>query len=134
MSPPPFWTRIYLRWDPALPRCHWETSARKPYGCIYSLHPGCHTFGNTRLRLPCIGFFITETPSTGASSVAGWSRVPRRTTCPHLSGYTGCWLEVPSTTLVSRPRRRRSRSGSFVGPTVLCVDNISTIKATTVDD
>ena len=24
--------------------------------------------------------------------------MPRRTTCPHLSGYTGCWLEVPSTT------------------------------------
>ena len=71
----------------------------KTIGCIYSLHPGCHTFGNTRLRLPCIGFFITETPSTGVSSVAGWSRVPRRTTCPYLSGYTGCWLEVPSTTL-----------------------------------
>ena len=32
------------------------------------------------------------------SFVAGWSRVLRRTTCPHLSGYTGCWLEVPSTT------------------------------------
>ena len=46
----------------------------------------------------CIGFFITETPSTGVPSVAGWSSVPRRTTCPHLSGYTGCWLEVPSTT------------------------------------
>ena len=33
----------------------------KPVGCIYSLHPGCHTFGNTRLRLPSIGFTITET-------------------------------------------------------------------------
>ena len=98
VSPPPFWTRIYLRQDLALSRCRWETSARKPHGCSYSLHPGCHTSGNTRLRLPCIGFFITETPSTGVSSVAGWSRVPRRTTCPHISGYTGCWLEVPSTT------------------------------------
>ena len=82
----------------ALPWCRWETSARKLYGCVYSLHPGCHTFGHTRVRLPCIGFFITETPSTGVSPVAGWSRVPRRTTFPHLSGYTGCWLEVPSTT------------------------------------
>ena len=23
--------------------------------------------------------------------------MPRKTTCPHLSGYAGCWLEVPST-------------------------------------
>ena len=66
---------------------------------VFKKHPGCHTFGNTRPRLPCIGFVITKTPSKGVSSVAGWSRVPRRTTCPHPSGYTGCWLEVPSTTL-----------------------------------
>ena len=71
----------------------------KPYGCIYSLHPGCHTFGNTRLRLPSVGFFITETPSTGVSFVAYRTKVPRRTTtCPHLCGCAGCWLKVPSTT------------------------------------
>ena len=99
MSPPPFWTRIYLRRDPALSRCRWETSARKPYGCIYSLRTGCHTFGNNRLRPPCIGFVITETPSIGVSSVAAWSRVPRRTICPPLCGYACCWLEVPSTTI-----------------------------------
>ena len=112
VSPPPFWTRIYLRRDLALPRRRWETSAQKPYGRIYSLHPGCHTFGNSRLRLLCIGFFITETPSTGVSSVAGWSRVPRRTTCPHLSGYTGFWLEVPSTTGVLENRGIHFEEGS----------------------
>ena len=46
----------------------------KPYGRIYSLHPGCHIFGNTRLRLSSIGFFITETPSTGVSSVASMTK------------------------------------------------------------
>ena len=49
-------------------------------------------------RYTTIGFFITETPSTAVASVTGWSRVPRKTTCPHLSGYISCWLEVPSTT------------------------------------
>ena len=110
MSPPPFWTRIYLRWDPALPRCRWETSARKPYGCIYSQHPGCHTFGNTRLRLPCIGFFITETLSTGVSLVAAWSRVPRRTTRPSLRGYAGCWFEVTSTTSMNSTEHFQTRA------------------------
>ena len=62
----------------------------KPFGYIYILHPGCHTFGNTRLRLPGIGFFITETPSTGVSSVASRTRVPRRTTFPFLCGCAGC--------------------------------------------
>ena len=62
----------------------------KPYWCIYSLHPGCHTFGNTRLRLPSIGFFITETPSTGVSFVASRTTVPGWTTCPLLCGCAGC--------------------------------------------
>ena len=54
----------------------------KHVGCIYSLDPGCHTFGETRLRLPSIGFPITEKPSEGVSFVALRSGVPRRTTCP----------------------------------------------------
>ena len=70
----------------------------KPVGCIYSLHPGCHTFGDTRLRLPSIGFPTTETLSKGVSFVASRSRVPRRTTCPSLCGCAGCWLKIPSTT------------------------------------
>ena len=70
----------------------------KPVGCIYNLHASCHTFGDSWLRLPSIGFPITETPSTGVSFVAAWSRLPRRTTYPPLCGYAGCWLEVPSTT------------------------------------
>ena len=53
----------------------------KSVGCIYSLHLGCHTFGDIRLRLPSIGFPITETPSKGFSFVASRSRVPRTTTC-----------------------------------------------------
>ena len=62
----------------------------KPVGCTYSLHPGCHTFGDTRRRLPNIGFTISETPSKGVSFVASRSRVPRRTICPSLCGYAGC--------------------------------------------
>ena len=55
---------------------------RKPYGCIYSLHPGYHTFGNNRLCLRYIGVIITETPPTGVSSVASRIREPRRTMWP----------------------------------------------------
>ena len=75
-----------------------EDLGLKPDGCIYSLHPGCHTFGDTRLRLPSIRFTITETPSKGVSFVASRSRVPRRKTCPSLCGCGGCWLKVLSTT------------------------------------
>ena len=117
MSPTPFLDQKLPTLRSSSTALPLETSARKPYGCIYSLHPGCHTLGNTRLRLPCIGFFITETPSTGVSSVAGWSRVTRRTTCPHLSGYTGCWLEVLSATAgthFSAPKFLRNVSTSTI--------------------
>ena len=56
-------------------------SGPKPVGCIYSLHPGCHPLEDIGLRLPSIGFPITETLFTGFSFVASRSRVPRRTTC-----------------------------------------------------
>ena len=65
----------------------------KPVGCIYSLHPGCHTCRDIRLRLPCIGFPITKTPSKGVSFVASRS-------CPSLCGCAGCWPKAPSTTMI----------------------------------
>ena len=70
----------------------------KPVGCIYCLHPGFHTFGDTRLRLPSIGFPITDTPSKGVLFVASRSRILRRTICPSLCSHAGCWPKVSSTT------------------------------------
>ena len=94
---PRYTTRSSLRQDLALPY-RWETSAPKTVGCIYWLHPGCHAFEDTRLHLPSIGFLITETPYKGFSFVASRSRMPRRTTCPPLCSYAGCWPRVPFTT------------------------------------
>ena len=54
----------------------------KLVGCIYSLHPGCYSVGDNRLRLPSFGFPINETPSKGVSFFPSRSRVFRRTTCP----------------------------------------------------
>ena len=76
-----FWATIYLRpgsGSTAVPLGHFGP---KPDGCIYSLHPGCHTFGNTRPRLLSIGFPMGKT-SSKVSFVASHSGVPRKTTCP----------------------------------------------------
>ena len=85
----------------------------KPVGCIYSLHPGCHTFEDTTICLTNIGFPITEMPSKGVTFVASRSRVPGRTTCPSLCGSAGCWPKVPSTTLT---KSAETRYTSLISP------------------
>ena len=60
MSPPPFLDQKLPTPGSSFTAMPLGDFGPKPDGCIYGLHPGCHTFGNTRLRLFSIEFPITE--------------------------------------------------------------------------
>ena len=65
--------------------------------------------------------------------------MPRRKTCPHLSGYTGCWLEVPSTTQAQPAAihvpRRPSREHTEINPsTVLDSDEDTAVPSTAQEE